>query len=102
MRFSSLVAIALLVAATPGMAAEAVVDPDPGQLNPAEIVQKVAGMPARGATKARVREQLGEPQRRIPAVGDPPISQWVYEPFTVYFEYDRVLHSVKKPGEDDR
>jgi hypothetical protein len=27
-------------------------------------------------------------------VGDPPISRWVYDHFTVYFEYDKVLHSV--------
>lgn len=102
MRFSSLVAIALLAVSAPGMAAEAVVDPEPGQLNPAEIVEKVAGMPVRGTTKANVRERLGEPNRRVPAVGDPPISQWVYEPFTVYFEYDRVLHSVKNDSDDDR
>jgi hypothetical protein len=27
-------------------------------------------------------------------VGDPPITRWVYDRFTVYFENDRVIHSV--------
>jgi hypothetical protein len=30
------------------------------------------------------------------SVGEPPISSWEYEPFVVYFEYDRVIHSVAK------
>jgi len=30
------------------------------------------------------------------AVGDPPISRWEYADFTVYFEYDRVVHAVLK------
>lgn len=93
MRFSSILALALLVA--PAAYAEEIVDPDPGMLNPAEIVKKMPGMPARGSTKESVLAKLGEPERRVPAVGDPPISRWVYDPFTVYFEYDRVLHSVK-------
>ena len=93
MRFSSILAVVLLAA--PGAHAEEIVDPDPGMLNPAEIVQKMPGMPARGSTKESVLAKLGEPARRVPAVGEPPISRWVYGAFTVYFEYDRVLHSVK-------
>ena len=76
-----------------------VTDPKPGELNPAEIVQQLPTMPPRGATKDEVRQRLGEPERRVSAVGDPPISRWIYEEFTVYFEYDRVLHSVKH-GDD--
>ncbi len=56
-------------------------------------VEHVA-VPQNGATMARVEQQFGAPQRRTPAVGDPPIARWVYPGFTVYFEYDKVIHSV--------
>ncbi len=51
-------------------------------------------LPRRGTLKPEVREQLGAPKERRSAVGDPPISSWVYDGFTVYFEYDHVIHSV--------
>jgi len=70
----------------------------PGDLNPATIVLTHPDMPARGVTKERVRADLGEPANRIPPVGDPPISSWVYDEFIVYFEHDRVLHSVIPGG----
>ncbi len=53
--------------------------------------------PARGATMTRVESSFGTPISKQPAVGDPPIASWEYQDFTVYFEYDRVLHSVNKP-----
>jgi hypothetical protein len=43
----------------------------------------------------KVKEIFGEPQKQAPAVGDPPITRWIYQDFTVYFEYDRVIHAVK-------
>lgn len=89
-----LLLLTLLAPAT-ALAQQDVVDPRPGELNPAEIVEQLPSMPPRGVTKSEVRERLGEPRRRVAAVGDPPISRWVYDQFTVYFEYDRVLHSVK-------
>jgi hypothetical protein len=55
--------------------------------------------PARGASKAQVEQQLGAPTQRVAAVGDPPISSWVYPGFTVYFEYDHVIHSVLTPAQ---
>lgn len=54
--------------------------------------------PARGATMARVENLFGAPLSRKGAVGDPPIASWEYAEFTVFFEYDRVLHSVDKPS----
>ena len=53
--------------------------------------------PARGATMARVERNFGAPLSKKGAVGDPPIASWEYADFTVFFEYDRVLHSVEKP-----
>lgn len=51
-------------------------------------------MPHRGASMDKVLEQFGEPVRRIPPVGEPPISEWDYGDFRVYFEYQYVLHSI--------
>lgn len=50
--------------------------------------------PHRGSTMAAVEGQFGEPTSRHGAVGDPPITRWDYAQFSVYFEHDRVLHSV--------
>ena len=58
--------------------------------------ERASATPARGAQKARIAESYGEPVSRQDAVGDPPISSWEYDDFIVYFEYDRVLHTVAK------
>lgn len=50
--------------------------------------------PALGMLKDPVRSRFGEPQKRHAAVGNPPIERWDYEQFSVYFEYDHVIHSV--------
>jgi hypothetical protein len=50
--------------------------------------------PHRGSTMATVQERYGEPSGRHAAVGDPPITRWDYPQFSVYFEHDRVLHTV--------
>lgn len=52
--------------------------------------------PRHGIKKAEVERRYGEPVSRNAPVGDPPISSWVYPDFTVYFEYDTVLHSVSR------
>jgi len=53
-----------------------------------------AGTPRRGTSQAGVAARFGEPKQRMAAVGQPPISRWVYDQFTVYFEGDRVIHAV--------
>jgi hypothetical protein len=50
--------------------------------------------PHRGSTMATVQSRYGEPSNRHAAVGDPPITRWDYPQFSVYFEHDRVLHTV--------
>ena len=47
---------------------------------------------------AQVEASYGAPSDKIAAVGQPPISRWVYPGFTVYFEYDHVVHAVLTPG----
>jgi hypothetical protein len=55
-----------------------------------------SGKPTRGMTQARVEASFGAPQSRISPVGDPPITRWEYGTFIVFFEYDKVIHSVTK------
>lgn len=50
--------------------------------------------PRHGSTMAEVTAQFGEPASKKDAVGDPPITRWVYAGYTVYFEYDRVIDVV--------
>lgn len=50
--------------------------------------------PAHGTTMDGVLQKFGEPQQRLGPVGEPPITHWVYADFVVYFEHDRVIHSV--------
>ena len=55
-----------------------------------------ADRPARGMRMARVENAFGTPVERIAAVGEPPITRWVYANYVVFFEHDRVLHTVTK------
>jgi hypothetical protein len=50
--------------------------------------------PGRGLSMGQVEQRFGAPSRRVAAVGQPPISRWVYPGFIVYFEGSRVLHCV--------
>lgn len=56
-----------------------------------------AALPVRGMSKATVASRFGEPKERIAAVGEPPISSWVYDEYVVYFEKNLVLHAVIQP-----
>lgn len=51
-------------------------------------------MPVRGMHKDRVAQTFGEPLETRAAVGDPPITRWIYEGYTVYYDRDYVIHSV--------
>lgn len=55
-----------------------------------------AERPKRGSSMARVEARFGAPTARSNAVGRPPITRWDYADFTVYFEYQHVLHSVRR------
>ena len=50
--------------------------------------------PTRGMSKANVEQQFGQAEQQSAAVGEPPISRWVYPDFVVFFEYNTVIHSV--------
>ena len=51
-------------------------------------------MPKRGISMEKVLSKFGEPDQRFGPVGEPPITEWVYGSFRVYFEYQTVLHSI--------
>lgn len=52
--------------------------------------------PRRGMSEEKVQGELGRPLEIIPAVGQPPISRWVYNDRVVYFEYSTVIHAVAR------
>ncbi|MFN3712895.1 MAG: hypothetical protein ACK4SX_04475 [Alcanivoracaceae bacterium] len=51
-------------------------------------------LPDRGMTQDSVRKQFGTPKRQVAPVGTPPISRWIYDGFTVYFEGNVSIHAV--------
>lgn len=57
-------------------------------------------LPENGLSKADVEARFGQPQERHGAVGEPPISRWDYEGYSVYFEHDLVLFSVLAEGRE--
>jgi hypothetical protein len=61
-----------------------------------KILVREAAMPvpARGESMKRVEAQFGAPASRHAPVGTPPITRWDYPGFSVYFEYDHVVHAV--------
>jgi hypothetical protein len=61
--------------------------------------QATAGKrPTRGMSMQKVAAAWGEPANKSEAVGKPPITRWDYAGFSVYFEYDHVIHAVMKHG----
>ncbi len=50
--------------------------------------------PVRGLSAEMVLDKFGEPNSMTAPVGEPPISKWSYDNYTVYFESSVVIHSV--------
>ena len=56
-------------------------------------------LPHRGLSMAQVEQRYGAPVEKLPTAGGdaprhPPINRWRYNGYTVYFERNRVIHSV--------
>jgi len=47
--------------------------------------------PSRGITMDEVQKRFGEPVKRYPTVGTPPITRWDYKDFAVVFEGNLVI-----------
>lgn len=50
--------------------------------------------PTQGMSMQTVEQRFGQPEQKISAVGEPPISRWIYPDFVVFFEHNLVIHSV--------
>ena len=61
-------------------------------------VDETANTPRQGVDMERVEAKYGAPLQRVDAIGEPPITRWIYPTFTVFFEHDKVLHSVIHRG----
>ena len=85
-------------ASEPEMVTETVQQGDVLNVNDTSQVAavRVLDFPRRGMTTDKVENELGRPGEIIPSVGQPPISRWVYDDRTVYFEYSSVIHVVAK------
>lgn len=88
-RLLPLLACALFGAAT-AQAELLVID---GQV---QVRPSTAETPRRGSRMSDVEARFGAPLNRSSAVGEPPITRWDYDGFSVYFERDLVLHSVAR------
>ncbi len=51
-------------------------------------------LPVNGLTMDEVEARYGSPTDRSGPVGDPPITRWIYDDYSVYFEYRVVIESV--------
>ena len=87
--FVLVLTLGMATAASPSLAETLIIEGISSQDGSSEL-------PAAGITKSRVASDWGEPASRIAAVGEPPISRWDYGNFVVYFEYDHVIHTVRK------
>lgn len=61
--------------------------------------EKGISLPKRGSSMSQVEARFGAPQQKFPAVGGgsrrtPPITRWIYNGFSVYFENTHVVDAV--------
>lgn len=52
-------------------------------------------LPKRGESRSAVLNRYGLADKEHTPVGQPPITRWDYREFSVYFEYDHVVDSVR-------
>lgn len=67
-----------------------IADPDYDVANSPAGVER----PRQGMTMQQVEKHFGKAQETRTPVGDPPITRWLYQDFTVFFEHDRVVHAT--------
>jgi hypothetical protein len=79
-----------------GPAADELRIPVGSQPNPEGKALPPKGMPMQG-----VRAGWGEPELARDPVGQPPITRWDYAGFSVYFEYEHVVHAVLRHRQSD-
>lgn len=55
-----------------------------------------ADLPATGTLQSAVIAEFGEPRDKTLPIGQPPITRWIYDGFTVVFEHDHVITSFSR------
>lgn len=88
------ISAALLCSASAYTFAEIIAMPGDGRTY--QVSSNNAAKPSKAITKDDVLKQFGEPLSKRGPVGSPAIYQWEYPEYTVYFENNRVIHSVSK------
>lgn len=83
----ALLALAAL-AASPARAETIVVD------DQVQVRESSVETPVRGTSMQAVEARYGAPAAKHAAVGKPPITRWDYPGFSVFFEYQHVVHAV--------
>lgn len=51
--------------------------------------------PRKGMSMTEVERSFGQPGKVLSPVGTPPITRWIYEGYTVYFDHAYVIHTVE-------
>jgi hypothetical protein len=51
-------------------------------------------MPQRGDSMDTIRVKFGNPNKELFPVGNPPITQWEYDGFIVFFEHQYAIHAI--------
>lgn len=94
----------IALAAPAAWGADTRIDPgiDPGPAAVPTASASAADMPRRGMTMQAVEHGFGAPAQVIAAVGEPPITRWIYEDYTVYFDRHHVVHSVRNESSPPR
>ena len=80
----------------PAEQTETVVTQTQGDVLAQPIATRFLDFPRRGMSTDKVQNELGRPGEIIPAIGEPPISRWVYDDRIVYFEFSSVIHVVAR------
>lgn len=70
--------------------------PQPELNQPETSALSLLDFPRRGMDQEKVQSELGSPVEIKSAVGQPPITRWIYNDRVVYFEYSTVLHVVAR------
>lgn len=64
-----------------------------GDEEPPAAVDRTS-LPQRGTSMDTVRARYGEPLQASAPIGEPPITRWNYEDFSVFFEYDHAINTI--------
>ena len=74
--------------------ADSMAMPSPMPIGQHAAASAQLNVPQRGESKQSVSQRFGQPKSMSHSVGEPAISSWVYDLYTVYFENQHVIHSV--------